>query len=294
MALAELIDNSIQAEASQVHVILHNESDSSLISIAVVDDGFGMSGTQIQEAIRFGGSTRFNDRTGLGRFGMGLPNSSLSQSRCFDVYSWTSPDAVLRVRLDIDQLVASAEAAIDPPVRCAPPPWVPVETESGTAVVWNQCDRLRYRRVSTLERKTHRRLGQISRYAIWEGLDLRINRSRVVAYDPLFLRTRVQNVSATLYRGPLRYDLRTSRTGGTGTVEVRFTLLPVDRWHSLSSSAKKQMGITGGAGVSIVRAGREIDYGWHLLGGKRRENYDQWWRCEIRFEPALDDLFGVT
>src|SRR5439155_19936139 len=48
------------------------------------------------------------------------------------------------------------------------------------------------------------------------------------------------------------------------------------------------------AGVSIVRAGREIDYGWFFMGQKRRENYDDWWRCEVRFEPALDELFGVT
>jgi hypothetical protein len=30
------------------------------------------------------------------------------------------------------------------------------------------------------------------------------------------------------------------------------------------------------------------------MGGKRRENYDDWWRCEISFEPALDEIFGVT
>jgi hypothetical protein len=54
------------------------------------------------------------------------------------------------------------------------------------------------------------------------------------------------------------------------------------------------MGIVGAAGVSVVRAGREIDYGWHLLGAKRRENYDDWWRCEVMFTPELDEYFGVT
>jgi hypothetical protein len=50
----------------------------------------------------------------------------------------------------------------------------------------------------------------------------------------------------------------------------------------------------GSAGVSIIRAGREIDFGWYLMGAKRRENYDDWWRCEVRFAPELDELFGVT
>jgi hypothetical protein len=30
------------------------------------------------------------------------------------------------------------------------------------------------------------------------------------------------------------------------------------------------------------------------MGGKRRENYDDWWRCEIEFDPSLDEHFGIT
>jgi len=37
-----------------------------------------------------------------------------------------------------------------------------------------------------------------------------------------------------------------------------------------------------------------VDYGWFFLGGKRRENYDDWWRCEIQFDPVLDEAFGIT
>ena len=44
----------------------------------------------------------------------------------------------------------------------------------------------------------------------------------------------------------------------------------------------------------MIRAGREIDHGWFFLGGKRRENYDDWWRCEIQFDPVLDEAFGIT
>jgi hypothetical protein len=30
------------------------------------------------------------------------------------------------------------------------------------------------------------------------------------------------------------------------------------------------------------------------MGGKRKENYDDWWRGEIHFSAELDELFGVT
>ena len=46
--------------------------------------------------------------------------------------------------------------------------------------------------------------------------------------------------------------------------------------------------------MSLIRAGREIDFGWYLMGSKRKENYDDWWRCEIAFDPDLDEAFGVT
>jgi hypothetical protein len=54
------------------------------------------------------------------------------------------------------------------------------------------------------------------------------------------------------------------------------------------------MGVTGSPSVSVVRAGREIDQGWLFMGAKRRENYDDWWRCEVSFDPVLDELFGIT
>jgi hypothetical protein len=30
------------------------------------------------------------------------------------------------------------------------------------------------------------------------------------------------------------------------------------------------------------------------MGSKRKENYDDWWRCEIEFDPILDEHFGIT
>src|SRR5207245_1622928 len=73
-----------------------------------------------------------------------------------------------------------------------------------------------------------------------------------------------------------------------------FTELPVHAWHKLSNDEKRRIGISKGAGVSIVRAGREVDYGWFFMGSKHRENYDDWWRCEIMFDPVLDEAFGIT
>src|SRR5438105_8657190 len=88
-ALAELIDNGLQAGADRIRVFINEErtGNGREISIAVLDNGSGMDAHTLVKALQFGGSNRFDDRTGLGRFGMGLPNSSVSQSRRLQVYT---------------------------------------------------------------------------------------------------------------------------------------------------------------------------------------------------------------
>src|SRR2546421_7111328 len=94
-AVAELIDNAIQARASDVRVHVRDsiaangraDGDRD-VAIAVLDNGQGMDHETLWTALQFGGTGRFGDRSGLGRFGMGLPNSSVSQSRRVEVYTW--------------------------------------------------------------------------------------------------------------------------------------------------------------------------------------------------------------
>jgi hypothetical protein len=120
-----------------------------------------------------------------------------------------------------------------------------------------------------------------------------VNGRTVRAIDPLFFDPRGHLHGAVPYGSPLLYELAVPG-GASSIVEVRFTELPVAEWHQWSSEEKRRQGVVGAAGVSVVRAGREIDYGWYLMGSKRRENYDDWWRCEVRFSPELDEMFGVT
>src|SRR4051794_10789327 len=86
-AIAELVDNALQANAKTVEIFV-TASGTGGMTIAVLDDGYGMTPAALRTALQFGGSDRFDMRDGLGRFGMGLPNSSLSQCRRVDVYTW--------------------------------------------------------------------------------------------------------------------------------------------------------------------------------------------------------------
>ena len=82
-AVAELVDNSVQAGAKNIRVFVRDTDGEGAggIELSVLDDGFGMDAKTLRRALQFGGSMRFDDRTGFGRFGMGLPNASVSQAR---------------------------------------------------------------------------------------------------------------------------------------------------------------------------------------------------------------------
>jgi hypothetical protein len=125
-----------------------------------------------------------------------------------------------------------------------------------------------------------------------------INGVKVEPFDPLYLHESTPDPGGQLYGKPIEYSVEArgadGRSEGSGIVTVTFSELPVRAWHQLSNEEKRQLGVINGAGVSVVRANREIDFGWFFMGGKRRENYDDWWRCEIRFGPILDEAFGIT
>jgi hypothetical protein len=295
-AVAELIDNALQAGATEIKVALTSDGDDDHpITLKVIDNGSGMDLRTLRTALRFGGSTRFNDRRGLGRYGMGLPNSSLSQAQRVTVHTWgTKNGRVLESYLDLDEIAAGELTEVPKPERVARPAFVNGQ-DSGTAVTWSRCDRLDARRVSTLERKLALSLGRRFRHFLWKGVEISVNSERIRPIDPLFLHENA------LFKGATEYttlEREVAVTPGdpseTGIVCVRFSELPVAEWSKLSNQKKRERGIAKGAGVSIVRAGREVDYGWFFLGGKRRENYDDWWRCEIQFDPALDEAFGIT
>jgi len=297
-ALAELVDNSFEANATEVNITIKRTSPGDApLNISVVDDGEGMLPSILRIALRFGGSTRFNSRKGTGRYGMGLPNSSLSRARRVDVYSWTSARAVWWSYLDLDEIIAGRMKEVprarrtklnlerDPP--CA---------SHGTAVLWSSCDRIEFRSVRFLSARLKHILGKTFRWQLWGGKSITINGDPVQPVDPLFLRHEIAGSGATQYGEILSYEILVPRPGGASSsrVNVKFAELPVEVWHRLTNEEKRAYGISKQAGVTIVRAGREVDHGWFFMGSKRKENYDDWWRCEVSFDPDLDEQFGVT
>jgi hypothetical protein len=82
-AIADLIDNSIDAEAGRVEITLFR-NDHEVTSLTIADDGQGMNGDQLDLGMQFGGRSD-HDPADLGAYGMGLKAASFSQCETMTV-----------------------------------------------------------------------------------------------------------------------------------------------------------------------------------------------------------------
>lgn len=322
-ALAELIDNSIEADASTIQILtfeepvtLPNRTVHRINKIAVYDNGKGMDPHTLMLALQFGMGTRLHSRKGIGRFGIGLPNASVSQCRQVQVFSWQEGKCY-KTYLDLDEIRETQQQNSNPVVACDLPREVlnhiegKLGEDSGTLVVWSKCDRLDISRSSTLYNNMEKDLCRIYRHFLdndnsyGNKVDVKLivtgrDRSvmQLVANDPIYLlipnNTPGHERESTniLYGNVVYIDVPYDDDGNTSRIEIRFTVA-LPEIQELGGNSKLGKHYERNTGISIVRACREIDFGNFGFFNPREER-QRWWGCEIRFDPVLDELFGVT
>lgn len=108
-AIADIVDNSIAAQAENVWLNFHWGGSKSWISI--IDDGEGMSDKTLYNAMRPGSKSPMDvrDPSDLGRFGLGLKTASFSQCRNLSVVSKTADSEISRRCWDLDYVAKHDE-----------------------------------------------------------------------------------------------------------------------------------------------------------------------------------------
>lgn len=145
-ALADLIDNSVSAGASEVHVRFDWDGEYSRVS--VLDDGRGMDDAELEKAMTLGAKSPLDERapTDLGRFGMGLKTASFSQCRRLTVASKRRDGPLSCLRWDLDALAASADSEwrmFEGPAQGSELFLKPLSlVRSGALVLWERLDRI--------------------------------------------------------------------------------------------------------------------------------------------------------
>ncbi|WP_449371775.1 ATP-binding protein [Arthrobacter psychrolactophilus] len=143
-AVADLIDNSISADATGVDIFFGIEP---VPYVALVDDGEGMSPEGAISAMRLAGTSpmRIRNPNDLGRFGLGLKTASLSQ--CRDLVLVSKRDGVLcGFEWNIDHMIErqtwSLLVLTEEELQALPRFNELAARTSGTLVIWRNLDRL--------------------------------------------------------------------------------------------------------------------------------------------------------
>ena len=334
-AIAELIDNSIQAEAERVElicmeqpVVVRSQTRQRISEVGILDNGTGMSPLTLLDALRFGVGTRHDSPRGIGKYGMGLPTSSMSQCTRVDVWTWQDGlDSVWHSSLDA-RVIESGELDVPFPDRDTPIPdrWLKAgsdnifQNRSGTLVVWGgKLDKIQWRTGRTIIENTSREVGRIHRHFLDTGrtrirtATFLANRpgeaeyeSTVVPNDPLYLMS-----PSSVPEEPWDVTPMFEQWG-----EIKYYTVPVEdreetvsvKYSIVKPEALRTESITqnpGGTprgrharhniGVSLVREDREIVLEDAFLreGGSAENPQNRWWGCEVSFGRSCDELFGV-
>jgi hypothetical protein len=102
-AIADLVDNSIDAEARYISIRVQQRNNQPYISIG--DRGSGMARDIVDQAMRLGSMTSRDLNSDLGKFGMGLVTASLSIAKRCHVITRTD-EGCWSSAWDVDEVLA--------------------------------------------------------------------------------------------------------------------------------------------------------------------------------------------
>ena len=312
-AYAEAIDNSIQANATEIHIVFKTEKKTkghyeNITRVAFVDNGDGMAEKVIHNCLVLGYSSRYNDRSGIGRFGVGMTMGAIHECCLVSVYSRKElSQPWLKASLDISSSEESS-VLIAPPEETKFPDWLEsIEPKkSGTAVVWERYDR-QVENGTKIINESKIYFGRVFRKYIWKGVSIFVNGEPLYAVDPLYVtteKTKFPNDMPATLASPITLpwlvpaELATE-PGQTENITINLSLLPSDIRGNRGTGNRLDVTnrhIDRNQGISITRKGREVAYGAvpYWPGDKSWfDQIDRWWGCEIEFSPLLDRAFQV-
>lgn len=144
-AVADIIDNSIAAGASEVNLFFFPIGKE---YVAILDNGHGMDNNELTVAMQYGSKNPMDKRSteDLGRFGLGLKTASLSQCKILTVVT-KKEDSLLARRWDIDYVAKTGKWSLlileEDEILQLPYVDKLLRQVSGTLVIWQNLDRLK-------------------------------------------------------------------------------------------------------------------------------------------------------
>jgi hypothetical protein len=317
-AYGEVIDNSIQAKATDIRIKFLEKKGTNqkkIETILFADNGHGMDTDLLHKCLKLGHSSRYNDRNGIGRFGVGMTLGAIHECRKIEVYSKIPSGTWQYTYLDLD-LIKSGELRFLPPPIPKKPTYDLINyiTDSGTLVIWSKYDK-QVDSFETVIADSKYWVGRTFRKFIWGAakdynnpISIQINGETVKAVDPLYVvkkgtgfdnepPAKLLDPQVFPWVIPAEAEVEQQRNN----ITINVSLLP-DEYRRDSGkggdSFAKERYIDRNEGISILRNDREVFYG-HIprspkLGGSEADRMvNRFIGCEISFDAVHDQDFAV-
>ena len=294
-AIADVIDNSVAANADRIDIDFFPIGES---YISILDNGCGMSETELVHAMQYGSKSPLEQRneTDLGRYGLGMKTASLSQCRILTVIS--KQNGIISGAQWNLPFVASTEQwsliILEQDEIKKYPNWEKLSAySSGTIVIWQDLDKfgigeddmvIAFNKKMDLIREHlslvfHRYLsGEVG----LKRIDIRMNNLSIQAQDPFLIK-----------KSTLLMDEETIRVRGQN-IQVKAYILP-----HISKLSQKELKALGGndglrrrQGFYVYRNKRLIIWGdWFRL--MRHGDLSKLARVQVDIPNTLDDLWTL-
>ena len=324
-AMAELVDNSHDARAQCVEIVIFQEKaegENAFVSaIAVADDGNGMEGMDLKkvalslgvsneddERLRLGSGGRIGPR--IGKFGVGMIHSMLSQCNRMDVYSWRDGvENAWYAYLDMNELEKNNNQSVDDPQKHPVPDAIRaldmpcMGARSGTLVVWTSMNR--NKRAADLVKNTEKLFG--STYLRWLNTfdvhvtlvkhDGTVEKSLVLPNDPLHATPEETQTPPPFDKEPMfqwlangERPVRTERGDEIASWTVTCAKKEVYMQAPVAGATPFGKHAAKFSGVVIYREERAIETIRHL----HEEEVDRFWSASIELTRNHDEVMGLT
>lgn len=302
-AVADIVDNSIAADATKVNVLV-NMDPSGTVTVYIADDGCGMDYDGLINAMRYGSATR-KDLASLGKFGLGLKTASTAFCRCLSVVSKGTDLVPRKVQWDLDHIARTGEWKLrQPDITDDELEYLEevADDGTGTLVVWEKVDRLLPEgKAGAAQKKVLKRVVDSLEFHMsmvyQRFLDKSDSRARDVAitlngkpvgpWDPFC--TGEQN-TVCLYEENLEIEM----PGYTEIpiLKIRAMLIPRRDEFSTREAGEAARVSNDMQGFYVYRENRLIHYGdWMRMFAK--EPHGTLLRVELSFDHLLDEAFHV-
>jgi len=288
VAIADIIDNSISANASFIKILAFSSPE---LQVNILDDGYGMDEKELVEAMRLASKNPNIQRAKneLGKFGLGLKTASFSQCKKLTVISKKNNQISIK-QWDLDYIEKENEwFLITPKIESYKNNIFYKELQnldSGTLVIWENIDRYQKNRFSSKIEKLSKHLSLVFHRFLEIGfnpLKIYVNNNHLKPFNPF----NPDNM-ATLEKKTEIIRFLNHKIEVTPYILPHHSKVTKEEWEYYATDD----GYTKSQGFYLYRGKRLLIYGtwWGLL---KPSDSTKLVRIKIDITNDQDELWGI-